>query len=167
MVKGLVEALIGVFVLDVLSDDRYFDLVFETGDLTHEVAPGRKVRRSLLESRVFLQGGLSVPHLELVLRSTGADYVLTGTVMRYLDARTAFQDPEVEFSVEMFDREGKQVVWSTRSFGRGGDGVFFFDTGRKSTASGLAEALVDRIVEGMPFEAAGLGVTRHKERISH
>jgi hypothetical protein len=112
--------------------------------------PG-EVRRALLKSRVFLQGGLSRPHLELVLRSTGADLVLTGTVMRYLDTKAVSKEPEVEFSVKMFDRGGKEVVWSSRSHRKGNDGVFFFGLGRKSTACSLADAMVSGAVSEMSF----------------
>ncbi len=126
--------------------------------------PG-EVRRALLNSRVFLQGGLSLPHLELVLKSTGADLVLTGTVIRYLDTRVVSRDPEVEFSVQMFDRAGKEIVWSSRSDGKGDDGVFFFGVGRRSTACSLADAMVSATVSGMSLQAGDPETTSNKEGV--
>jgi hypothetical protein len=126
--------------------------------------PG-EVRQALLNSRVFLQDGLSLPHLELVLRSTGADLVLTGTVIRYLDTRAASKDPEVEFSVKMFDHAGREVVWSSRSDGKGGDGVFFFGAGRKSTACSLADAMVSATVSEMSLKAGDPQTTTNKEGV--
>ena len=107
------------------------------------------VRRGLLSSRVMVQGGLSRPHLELVLRSTGADLVLTGTVMRYLDSQYAAVEPEVEFSVQAYDRSGKKIVWSSRSAGRGDDGVYFFGVGYRRTACRLSAELAQATVEEM------------------
>jgi hypothetical protein len=126
--------------------------------------PG-EVRRALLNSRVFLQGGLSRPHLELALLSTGADLVLTGTVMRYLDTRVAFRDPEVEFSVEVFDRAGKEIVWSSYSDGKGGDGVFFFGVGRRSTACSLADTMVSATISGMSLQAGDPETTSSTEGV--
>ncbi len=110
--------------------------------------PG-EVRRQLLDSRVLLEGGLSRPNLELVVRSTGADLVLTGSVMRYLDTAAPSADPEVEFSVEMFDGASEEVIWSSRSVGTGSDGVFFFGLGRKSTACRIASELARGTVREM------------------
>jgi hypothetical protein len=107
------------------------------------------VRRGLLNSRVMVQGGLSLPHLELVLRSTKADLVLTGTVMRYLDSRFPMVEPEVEFSVQLYERLSKEIAWSSRSVGKGTDGVYFFDIGKRSTACKLAGDLTQATVVEM------------------
>lgn len=107
------------------------------------------VRRGLLNSRVMVQGGLSLPHLELALRYTDADLVITGTVMRYIDGKFARTEPEVEFSVQVFDRESKKVVWSSRSVGSGDSGIYFFDVGQRSTACKLASELVQATVTEM------------------
>jgi hypothetical protein len=107
------------------------------------------VRRALLQTRVMVMGGLSRPHLELVLRTTEADLVLTGTVIRYLDSRLPMVYPEVEFSVQVFERVSKEVVWSSRSVGRGDDGVYFFDVGKRSTACKLAAELTQATITEM------------------
>jgi len=107
------------------------------------------VRRGLLRMRVTMQGGLSKPYLELILRSTDADLVLTGTVFRYLDSEGPMGEPDVEFSVQVFDHAGKEVVWSSRSVGRGDDGVYLFDIGKRSTACKLAADMAQTTVERM------------------
>lgn len=107
------------------------------------------VRRALLKSRVTVQGGLSRPNLELVLIYTEADLVLTGTVMRYIDSNPRRAEPMVEFSAQVFDRGSKDVVWSSRSVGSGGDDVYFFGVGRRSTACGLTEDLTRAVVTEM------------------
>ena len=112
------------------------------------IEPG-EVRRSLLNYRIFLQGGLSRPNLELFLKSTETDLAVSGTVMRYLDVSGVLKDAEVEFSVEIFDRASEEVVLSSRSAAKGSDDVFFFDQGKKSTACSLADALVYSAISGM------------------
>lgn len=107
------------------------------------------VRGALLRTRVMVQGGLSTPHLELVLRSTDADLVLTGTVMRYLDSQFPTVEPEVEFSVQIYERASKEIVWSSRSVGKGNEGVYFFGAGHRSTACRLAGELAQATVAEM------------------
>ena len=111
------------------------------------------VRRGLLQMRVTMEGGLSKPFLELVLRSTGADLVLTGTVFRYLDSQGPFGEPDVEFSVQVFERESKEIAWSSRSIGRGNDGLIWFDVGKERTACELASGLVQSTIERIREEA--------------
>ena len=119
------------------------------------------VRRGLLTSRVMVQGGLSRPHLELVLRSTEADLVLTGTVMRYLDTSFPMVEPEVEFSMQLYERASREVIWSSRGVGSGGDGVYFFGIGQRSTAcklaAELAQAAVAEMTVGVGREMEGTG----------
>jgi hypothetical protein len=90
----------------------------------------------------MVSGGLSGPHLELVLNSTDADLIVTGSVMRYLDSPYPAVDPEVEFSVQIYESKSQKVVWSSRSVGRGDDGVYFFNRGYRSTACRLSSELV-------------------------
>ena len=117
------------------------------------IEPG-VVRRALLQTRVMVSGGLSGPHLGLALSSTDADLVVSGTVMRYLDSPYAALDPEVEFSVQVYERDSRKVVWTSRSVARGGDGVYFFNKGYRSTACRLGSELTRATVANMTSEAA-------------
>jgi hypothetical protein len=107
------------------------------------------VRRGLLLKRVTFENGLSLPHLELVTGATEADLVLTGTVFHYMDGKGPTGDPDVDFSVQVFDGPGKKVVWSSRNVNRGSDGVFFFDVGKRRTACDLATGMVQATIEEM------------------
>ena len=107
------------------------------------------VRRELLRSRVVVEGGLTKPDLEIIQLLTKAELVLTGSVMEYSDSNARGVDPMVEFSVQVFDETSKEVVWSSRSVGTGGDNVHFFGVGQRSTACGLAEDLTRAVVKEM------------------
>jgi hypothetical protein len=51
--------------------------------------------------------------------------------------------------LESFEREGLQVVWSSKSRNKGDQGVFFFDRGRISTAEKMASEMVDNVIREM------------------
>jgi hypothetical protein len=112
------------------------------------------VRRALLQTRVMVRGGLSGPHLGLILSTTDADLVVSGSVMHYLDSPYAALDPEVEFSVQVYERKSRKVVWTSRSVARGGDGVYFFNKGFRSTACRLGSELSRATIASMTSEAA-------------
>jgi hypothetical protein len=128
----------------------HFADILNSSEGFHVLEPG-VVRTGLLKMRVTLEGGLSKPYLELVFKSTDADLVLTGTVFRYLDSEGPMGEPDVEFSVQIFERVGKEIAWSSRSIGSGNDGLIFFDLGKRRTACEMSAELVrstiDRISE--------------------
>jgi len=125
------------------------------------------VRRSLLRTRVMVGGGLSGPHLELILSTTDADLVVTGSVMRYLDSPYAAQGPEVEFSVQVYERKSRKIVWSSRSVGRGKDGVYFFNKGYRSTACRLCSEMSRTTINEMTRRAAGETTMKGTEGKAH
>ena len=93
-----------------------------------------------------MEAGPSLANAGLLFseRSLGVDLVCSGTVFDYQDAAGV---PKVDFSVKIFERNSRKVVWSSRSYGNGGDGVFFFDLGRVRTAHRLASDLAGGTLE--------------------
>jgi TolB-like protein len=109
------------------------------------IEPGR-VREELLRYRIIMQAGPSLANSDILSGedSLGVDLVLSGTVFDYQDAMGT---PIVDFSVKIFEKTSRRVVWSSRSYGNGDEGVFFFDVGRVRTAYRLASNLTQGTFE--------------------
>ena len=109
------------------------------------VEPGL-VREELLEYRMIMQAGPSLANADILFgrSSLGADLVCSGTVFDYQDGPGT---PKVDFSVTIFERTSREVVWYSRSYGDGDEGVFFFDLGRVRTAHRLASEMVGGTLE--------------------
>lgn len=110
------------------------------------VEPG-VVREALLRARVIQEGGLSFGQAEVLRAELGVDLVVTGRVLEYQEAGVAALVPRAGFSVLGIGAARRQVVWSSTSFNRGDDGVFFFDAGLVGTAHQLTAAMVRAAVE--------------------
>ena len=109
------------------------------------IEPG-EVRQALLMSRTILEGGLSLPQAELLHIVLDADLVLTGNIMDYEDYSGLGGNPNVNFSVRVLDMRTKRVTWTSISYNRGDDGVFFFDMGKVNTAHAVASAMAGAVV---------------------
>ena len=109
------------------------------------------IRDKLLSMHVVMSDGISIPGLDLVGISLGVDLLLNGVVFDYLDTVGYGSSPRVDFSMQMFDRDNKKILWSSHSHNQGDDKVYFFDYGRVATAGALADnmcrALVLKLVE--------------------
>lgn len=99
------------------------------------VDPGL-VREEMLRYRTMIPEGPSLSTADLLSsdRSLGIDLLLSGTVFDYGGALV----PKVDFSVEIIDTASREVVWTSRSYNDGEEGVFFLDVGRVYTAHRLA-----------------------------
>jgi hypothetical protein len=106
-------------------------------DVVEVLEPGL-VRDALLEARVIQKDGLSLAQADIVQAMLRADVALTGRVSEYRESAGSIDSPEVGFRLHVLDTESRQVVWSSVSYNRGVDGVWFFDAGRVYTAHGLA-----------------------------
>jgi hypothetical protein len=104
------------------------------------IEPG-VVWQALLASRMIMEGGLSLPQADLLKALLDVDLVLTGTVTDYQDPIDVFGNPKVEFTARIVDTTIRQMVWSSISFNRGDDGVFFFDVGKVNTAHSIASKM--------------------------
>ena len=87
-----------------------------------------------------MEAGPSLANADIISSrgSLGVDLVLSGTVFDYQDA---FGVPKVDFSVKIIEKRSREVVWSSRSYNHGEQGVFFFDFGRVHTAHRLASEM--------------------------
>jgi len=113
------------------------------------IEPG-VLREEMLRRRIIMEDGISGPQADLLFSMLEADMVVGGNVSEYQDSLGWAEETKVGFSVLMFERKGPRVVWSSRSYNRGNDGVFFFDVGEVKTAAAMASEMV-WIVVGMMF----------------
>jgi TolB-like protein len=114
----------------------------------HVIEPG-VVREALLKHRIIMRQGISVGHADILFRLLDADLVLDGKVLEYQDYRGQSGTPKVDFSAQLIERKSREVVWVVKNFGRGDDGVFFFDWGRVNTAHAMAAEMVRSAVEDL------------------
>ncbi len=114
-----------------------------------EVLDPGVVREKLLRFRVIMDRGLSVSDADLLFQSADVDLIIGGTVYAYEDNRGSYGAPKVEFFVQVFEKKSREVVWSSDSYNKGDDGVFFFDVGRITTAESMAAQMVRNVVAMM------------------
>jgi hypothetical protein len=112
------------------------------------VEPGI-VRQELLQYRIIMTDGVSLPETETILNAVNADLVLNGEVLDYRDYQGADGVAKVDFSVLFIERKTRRVVYSSYSQNQGDDGVVFFDWGRNNTAHAMAEWMARAIGERM------------------
>ena len=112
------------------------------------IEPG-VLRDDLLSLRVVMEEGLTLDTANIVLDTTRADLLLMGSVLDYQDYQGVFGTPRVDFTVQLVEKKSLQLVWSSKSYGHGDDGVFFFNLGRINTASKTASQMVDNVVKMM------------------
>ena len=101
------------------------------------VEPG-VLRQRLLNARFIMYDGITLTDADLISLSMNADLVLAGKVSDYQDFSGPTGEPKIEFSALVIEKMSKKVVWSSISYNRGNEGVYFFDRGRVSTAGRLA-----------------------------
>ncbi|MES0445406.1 MAG: hypothetical protein ABUJ92_02570 [Desulfobacterales bacterium] len=110
------------------------------------IEPG-VVRHSFLRHRLIMDDGLSLAYADLIFSKLNADLILTGKIMDYQDYQGPGGKPKVDFSAQMIERKSREVVWSSKSYNEGDDGVYFFDLGRVNTAHVMASEMVNHVVE--------------------
>ncbi len=107
------------------------------------VEPG-VMRQRLLNMRIVMNEGISLKDADVISLSLKADLVIGGKVIYYEDAWQAGV-PKVDFSTLIIEKMTKTILWASKSYNRGDDGVFFFDRGRISTAGALASQMTRNI----------------------
>ncbi len=110
------------------------------------IEPG-VVRRELLGLRIIMDDGISLANADLVFTTLNADLVLTGTVLDYEDDLGRGGVPKVDFSAVLLGRKNREILWSSKSYNEGDDGVIFFDRGRVYTANEMASEMAGSIVK--------------------
>jgi hypothetical protein len=111
------------------------------------------VRDQLLGLRMVLESGISVDAARALLGTLDADLVVTGYVHEYQDPAGSGA-PRVAFTAFALDRRSGRIAWQASSHSRGDEGVWFFDSGRVSTARDLACRMVRGAVEDLDESAA-------------
>lgn len=112
------------------------------------VEPGA-VRETLLSLRIIMKDGISLADADIIFSSLHADLILTGLVLDYQDYQGTTGKPKVNFSVLVIDRKSREVVWTSKSYNEGDDGVYFFDIGKVNTAHAMASEMARNVVEMM------------------
>lgn len=107
------------------------------------------VREELLGLRVIMEDGVSLANASLVLSILNADLIISGRVLDYQDYQGAEGSPKVDFSVVVIEKKSREIIWASKSYNKGDDGVFFFDRGKINTAHTMASKMVRNVVERM------------------
>jgi hypothetical protein len=112
------------------------------------IEPGT-IRQLSLNYRIIMDDGVSMANAGIVFSKVDADLILTGKVMDYHDYQGGGGTAKVDFSTMLIDRKSNEVVWSSKSYNSGDDGVFFFDLGRTNTAHAMASEMAEHVVRMM------------------
>lgn len=112
------------------------------------VEPGL-IREKMLAMRVIMKDGVSVNQADLIANNLLTDYVLSGRVFNYQDVQGVAEAPYVDFSAQLIERQSKRVIWTSKSYNRGDEGVWFYDWHRIHTANRLAGSMVQSVVQRM------------------
>jgi hypothetical protein len=126
---------------EILTDQLIRHLVEAGADV---IEPG-VARQALLRARQIYVDGPSVPETDILRLILESDVILFGEVIRYQEAGP-LGPPFVDFSLRAIDASTRQVIWSSISYSRGNQGVFFFDLGRVHTAHELASKMTRALV---------------------
>jgi hypothetical protein len=110
------------------------------------IEPG-VVRQTLLGLRIIMDDGMSLGNADIAFSSLNADLILTGKIIDYQDYQGPAGKPKVDFSAILIERKSREVVWSSKSYNEGDDGVYFFDRGRVNTAHAMASEMVGHVID--------------------
>jgi TolB-like protein len=111
------------------------------------------VERLVETLRVRDTGAPTPAQLEALRDSTGARYVIAGSVLESGTVRTPEGDvPSVGVSLRLIDATSRRAVWADARFRTGQDGETLFGWGRETSLTRLTERLAREMFEG--FDAA-------------
>jgi hypothetical protein len=98
------------------------------------------VREDLLRIRAIMPQGPSLAETDLITGKEllGVDLVLSGRVFDY---QNTSNNPKVDISVQIIEKNSRQVVFGARIFNTGLDKVFFYNFGREYTAHNLLKEM--------------------------
>lgn len=107
------------------------------------IEPGL-VREQLLKYRMIMRAGPSLAISDVLSseNTLGADLVLSGQVFDYQD-QTGI--PKIDFSTRIFSGPERRIVWWSKSYASGDDGVFFYDFKRIRSTHVLMEQMTQAI----------------------
>lgn len=106
------------------------------------------VREELLRFRAVMEAGPSLAISDLISseHSLDVDLVVSGKVFDYQgETGTA----KVDFSVQAFEKHSREVIYTSKTYCSGDQGVFFFNVGRVRSAHNLTEEMTRAAVNLM------------------
>ncbi|MBN2332762.1 MAG: hypothetical protein JXO49_01495 [Deltaproteobacteria bacterium] len=111
------------------------------------VEPGL-VREELFRFRAVMAAGPSLAITDLLTseQSLGVDLVLSGKVFDY---QGEIGTAKVDFSVQVFEKYSREVVFASTTYAAGDQGVFFFNVGRVRSAHNLSDEMTRAAVTTM------------------
>ena len=115
------------------------------------VEPGL-IREKMLGIRMIMIEGVSIRDVDVLTYVLESDFVLSGTVFDYQDPQGGSGTPKIDFSALLINKSDRKVVWLSKSYNKGDDGVFFYDVGRENNANVMAEDMVNSVVKIMAEE---------------
>jgi len=103
------------------------------------------IRETLLKYRMVMQSGPSLAASDLLHSPDilGADIIVSG---RAFDYQGEVGKSKVDFSVQAFDGVKREVLWASRSYAVGDEGVYFFDWGKVPMAHGLTSHMTQAVI---------------------
>jgi hypothetical protein len=129
-------------------EQLHFNRLLNCAPNIDPVEPGI-VREKMLGIRMIMREGVSIRDVDVLTYVLDADFVLSGTVFDYQDPQGGSGTPKIDFSALIINKGERKVVWLSKSYNRGDDGVFFYDVGRENNANVMAEKMVHSVVEIM------------------
>ena len=92
-----------------------------------------------------MDDSISLAQSDILFSTLNADLILAGKVMDYQDYRGVWGKAKVDFSAQLFGRKSRSVVWSSRSYNDGEEGIYLFDFGKVNTAHVLTNRMIRSI----------------------
>lgn len=113
------------------------------------------IRDMMLNLRIIMSDGVSNANIDNIANSMAVDLFINGKLFDYLESNMPGQTPKVAFSLQMYERDTRKILWNSRSGNKGDDGVFFFDYGQISTASALTDKMTRSLINSLLDSVAG------------
>ena len=112
------------------------------------IEPGL-VREQLLKYRLIMQAGPSLAIADVLAgqNSLAADLIFSGYVFDYQDQADI---PKIDFATRLFSGPERRIVWWSRNYAGGSDGVYFFDFGRYKSAHVMLQEM-SQVISRMIF----------------
>ncbi|WP_183363045.1 hypothetical protein [Geomonas limicola] len=112
------------------------------------VEPGL-VREKMLSIRMVMREGISTRDVDVMSYILESDYVLSGTVFDYQDTSGGGGTPKVDFNALLADKINRKLVFASKSYNQGDDGVFFYDVGLYKNVAVMTEKMTGNVVNEM------------------
>ena len=115
------------------------------------IEPGR-VREEMLSKHDYMRGETSVELRSGFLEDLGADFILTGTVSRFVTVRTPqmLDEPSAAFEVRLVDVRKGEIVWAEILECEGEKSPWPFKLGYIHGLGTLSNRMVKKIVRKLP-----------------